>query len=70
MTTNYAYYNVAYPHPSVPEGKRVRRIKLDSEASGETLFELVRSKYPEHSSDLESATLWKASRSTVAQLPP
>ena len=70
MTANYVRYIVVYPHPSVPKGERIRRIKLDSEARGETLCELLKSKYPEHSSDLRSATLWKASRSTVARLPP
>ena len=70
MTISYAYYSVAYLHPSVSEDSRIERIKLDSEASGEILCELLKSIYKEQSSDLERATLWKASRLVVAQLPP
>jgi len=70
MTINYAHYLVAYPHPSVPQESRVKRIKLDSETDGETLRELLKSIHKEHSRDLASATLWTVSHSAMAQFPP
>jgi len=70
MTTNYAHYLVAYPHPSVPKRSRIKLFKLDYETSGEMLRELLKSIYKEHSSDLDSATLWTASHSAMAQFPP
>ena len=70
MTTTYAHYLVAYPHPSVPKNSRIEMVKLDSEVSGKMLRELLKSIYKEHSSDLDSATLWTVSHSAMAQFSP
>ena len=67
MTSTYI---VAYPHPTIPPRKRVQPLKLDLDARGEDLLMLLKDKFPDHRDDLEDATLWKAGRSTVAQLPP
>ena len=66
VATGFVYYRVAYPHPSDPKNLRIERIKPYSDVDGKTLYGLHKSIYPEHSSDLESATLCKASRSTGA----
>jgi len=70
MIIDYAYYLVAYLHPSVPQESRIQRIKIDSETDGSMLRELLKSIYKEQSSDLERATLWTVSRSAMAQFPP
>jgi len=70
MITTHAYYLVAYPHPTVLPTRRIKRLKLDSDAVGTELLGLLRDSYPDHSGDLDNVTLWKVSRSTVAQSPP
>jgi len=68
MTTTT--YTVAYPHPGVPSEERIKLFRPASGAGGDTLIELLCDHYPDHRDDLKGATLWKASRSTVVQLPP
>lgn len=58
MTTTA--YIVAYPHPKVPSHSSVWQLRLDSEASGDTLVEQLCDIYPDHCDDLKGATLWKA----------
>ena len=70
MTTTYAYYLVAYPHPKIPRRKRIKRFKVDSEGDGKVLLGLLKDAYPDHRDDLKNATLWKVSRSSVARLSP
>jgi len=68
MTTKF--YVVIYPHPEVPRGRHILRLGLDPEAGGDTVLERLCNTYPNLRDDLEDATLWKASYSTVVQLPP
>jgi hypothetical protein len=65
-----AAYIVVYPHPSIPPVERIQRLELESGDDGKQLLELLRGIFPDHSSDLKDATLWKVSRSSAAQLPP
>ena len=70
MATTYAYYLFACPHPLVSPPARIKRLKLDSETDGKTLLGRLGSTCLEHSDDLKAGVVWKASRSTLAQLPP
>ena len=67
MTVTYV---VAYPHPEVPPEKRIRPFRANSAFHGTTLLERLGDLYLNHRGNLEDATLWKASRPTVAKLPP
>jgi len=68
MTTTT--YTVAYPHPEISPEERIELFRLDSDDDGDTLVERLCGHYLDHRDDLKDATLWKASRSTVVQLPP
>jgi hypothetical protein len=68
--TTYPYYIVAYPNPTIPPRERVEPLKLDTVATGKTLRGLLMDVYPDFYDDLKHAALWKASLSTMAQLPP
>ena len=68
MTTKF--YIIVLPHPEVPPRRRILRFRLESEAGGDTVLERLCDTYPDQRDDLKDATLWKVSRSTVAQLPP
>lgn len=71
MTTEDTHYLVAYPHPSIsPPGERIQRFELASNTDGKALLGMIRDAFPNHSSDLKHGTLWKVSRSPVAQLLP
>lgn len=69
-STTTITYVVAHPHPEVPPEKRVRPFRADSAFYGTTLLERLGDAYLNHRGDLEDGTLWKASRPTVAKLPP
>ena len=72
MTTeNENYYLVAYPHPSIPPNASVLPFKLVSKTFKSGLLEKLADRYPKHSPDLKDrgTTIWKASRSSVAQIP-
>jgi len=70
ITTTHAHYLVAYPHYTIPPRKRIKRLGLDSDAVGTELLRLLRDAHPDHAVDLDNATFWKVSRSTVARFPP
>ena len=59
MTTTYAHYIVAYPHPAIPPRERIQRLKVDTESSGERIVAELRGNYLEHSDDLKNPILRK-----------
>lgn len=65
-----ATYLVAYPHPHIPQVNRILPCEVTSGTRGTQLIKQLIADYPEYSEDLKSATLWKASRPLVVQLPP
>ena len=65
MTTKF--YIVIYPHPGVPPRHRIERLEIGSEVDGKGLLGKLCDIYPDQHDDLKDGTLWKASRSTVAQ---
>jgi len=68
MTTKF--YIVSYPHPEVSPGYRTLPLELDPGAFGFTVLQQLRDIHPDQRDDLNlNATLWKASRSTMAQIP-
>jgi len=67
MTTTT--YIVAYPHPEVSRHKLIKRLRCGSDDDGDTLIDRLCDIYPGHRDDLKEATLWKVSRSIMAQLP-
>jgi len=70
MTSTHAYYLVAYPHPTASMARRIKRLELGSDAVRKDIVALLKDSYPDHSGDLNDATLWKVSRSTEAQSSP
>ena len=67
-TTNE--YIFAYPHPSISPGKRIIPCKVDSGECGADILEQLIVAHPDRRDDLKDATLWQASLSSVARLPP
>jgi len=70
MTTETCYI-VAYPHPKVLRQTRI--LPFEGEGGkflGAALHKDICDAYPDLRDDLRLATLWKASRSTMAQLSP
>ena len=68
MTTKT--YLVAYPHPKVPRWTRILPFESNPSFFGATLHKRLCDTYPDQRDDLKDAILWKARRSTVAQLLP
>ena len=69
MTTKF--YVVVHPHPEVSPRYRTLPLELDSGAYGFTALQRLHDTYPDQRDDLnlKNVTLWKASHSTMAQLP-
>lgn len=70
MIPTHAYCLVAYPHSTVHPTRRIKRLKLGPDADGKDILGLLKDAYPDNSSDLDDATIWKVSRPTESQFPP
>lgn len=68
-TTTMSYV-VLYPHPSISAKDRLTLLTIPQGAGGVERLDGLARVYPGLSADLEKATLWKASRTSMAQLPP
>ena len=62
-------YIAVYAHPHIPVKKRAKAVILESGARGKQLLDQLFDEYPDYRDDLNSATLWKASRFTAVRLP-
>ena len=62
-------YIAVYAHPHIPVKKRANAVILESGARGKQLLDQLFDEYPDYRDDLNSATLWKASRFTAVRLP-
>lgn len=62
-------YIIAYPHPSIPRRRTIRRFDVGM-TSGEAVIERVIAIHPDLRDDLGDAALWKVGQSSAAQLPP